>query len=140
MYKVSNGLSPTVFSNIFTQKNSHPYNLQLNSQFSRPLIRSLFYGTESKSYLGPVIWNIFFHYLLYLESGFLSVAYLTVANLARLGISVHCYVSVRCQYLVRLLSSPSAGLQVVTQSTHLSKDSYLQLVLNPHRSEIRSPK
>ena len=27
---------------------------------------------------------------IYLESGFLSVAYLTVANLARLGISVDC--------------------------------------------------
>ena len=46
---------------------------------------------------------IFFQ-LLYLESGFLSVAYLTIANLARLGISVHCQVSVRLQYLVRLLS------------------------------------
>ena len=34
----------------------------------------------------------------------LSVAYLTVANLARLGILVHCQVSVRSQYLVRLLS------------------------------------
>ena len=45
-----------------------------------------------------------FFQLLYLESWFfLSVAYLTVANLARLGISVHCQVSVRSQYLVRLL-------------------------------------
>ena len=35
---------------------------------------------------------------------FLSVAYLKVANLARLEISVHCQVSVRSQYLVRLLS------------------------------------
>ena len=34
----------------------------------------------------------------------LSVDNLTVANLARLGISGHCYVLVRCQYLVRLLS------------------------------------
>ena len=42
--------------------------------------------------------------LLYLESRFLSVAYLTVANLARRGISVHCQVSVRSQYLVRILS------------------------------------
>ena len=32
----------------------------------------------------------FFLLLLYLESVFLSIAYLTVANLARLGISVHC--------------------------------------------------
>ena len=34
----------------------------------------------------------------------LSVAYLTVANLAQLGISVHCLVSVRSQHLARLLS------------------------------------
>ena len=37
-------------------------------------------------------------------------------------------------------SSPSAGLRVVTQSTHLSKECYPQLVSNPHRPEIRSPK
>ena len=58
MYKVSNGLSPPVVSNIFTQRNRHPYKLRLNSQFSRPLVRSVFYGTESISYLGPAIWDI----------------------------------------------------------------------------------
>ena len=31
-----------------------------------------------------------FFFLVYLESGFLSAAYLTVADFARLGISVHC--------------------------------------------------
>ena len=46
----------------------------------------------------------FFYYLLYLKLGFLSIAYLAVANLARLRISVYCQVSVRSQYLVRLLS------------------------------------
>ena len=56
MYKVSNGLSPPIVSNIFTQKYCHPYNLRLNSQFSRPLVRSVLHGTESISYLGPVIW------------------------------------------------------------------------------------
>ena len=55
MYKVSDGY---VVSNIFPQKNSHPYNLRLNSQFSRPLVRSVFHGTESIPYLGPVIWDI----------------------------------------------------------------------------------
>ena len=45
-----------------------------------------------------------FFELLYLESGFLSVAFLTAANLARRGISVYCYVTVRSQYLVKLLS------------------------------------
>ena len=56
MYKVSNGLSPPIVSNIFTQKNCHPYNLR--RLFSRPLVRSVFHGTESISYLGPVIWDI----------------------------------------------------------------------------------
>ena len=32
MHKVSNGLSPLVLSNIFTQENCHLYNLRLNSQ------------------------------------------------------------------------------------------------------------
>ena len=58
MYKVSKGLSAPIVSNIFTQKNCHPYNLRLNSQFSRLLVRSAFHGTKSISYLGPVIWDI----------------------------------------------------------------------------------
>ena len=88
--------------------------------------------------LEKVFFFFFFFQLLYLELGFLSVAYLTVANLARLGISVHF----RSQLgpSIQSDSSPSAGLQVVTQSTHLSKDCYPQLVSNPHRSEIRPPK
>ena len=55
MCKLSNGLSPPIVSNIFTQKNCHPYNLRFNSQFPRPLVRSVFHGTESISFLGPVI-------------------------------------------------------------------------------------
>ena len=46
----------------------------------------------------------FFLVTLFRVGFFLYVAYLTVANLVRLGISVHCYVSVRSQYLVGLLS------------------------------------
>ena len=57
MYKVSNRLSKSVVSNIFIRKNCHPYNLRLNSQFSRPLVRSVFHRTETISYLGPVIWD-----------------------------------------------------------------------------------
>ena len=60
MYKVSNGLSPPVVSNIFKKSNCYPYNLQLNSAFSRPLVRSVFHETESISYLGLVIWDILF--------------------------------------------------------------------------------
>ena len=68
MYKVSNWLSTPLVSNIFRQKNSHPYNLRLNSQFSRPFVRSD--GTESISYLGPAIWDIIpDSYPLFLKSG-----------------------------------------------------------------------
>ena len=58
MYKVCNELSPPLGSNILTQKNSHPYNVRLNSQFSRTLVRSAFHGTKSVSYLGPAIRDI----------------------------------------------------------------------------------
>ena len=50
MCKVSNGLLPPLVRNVFTQKNSHSYNL--------PLVTSVFHGTESISYLGPVTWDI----------------------------------------------------------------------------------
>ena len=55
MYKVSNGLSPLVVSSICTQKNSLPFNLRINSQFSRHFIRSVYHGAETISYLGPVM-------------------------------------------------------------------------------------
>ena len=48
--------------------------------------------------------SVFFFSYFIQSWGFLCVAYRTVANLARLAISVHCQVSVRSQYLVRLLS------------------------------------
>ena len=64
---------------------------------------------------------------------FLSVAYLTVANLAQLG----PLFTVRSRLgPIVLPGSSSAGLQVVTQSTYLLKDCYPQLVLNPHCSKI----
>ena len=57
-----------------------------------------------------------FSYILYLESDFLSVAYLTVTNLVQLGISFS-----QVHY---------TGSQVVIQSIHLLKECYLQLILN----------
>ena len=59
MYKVSNGLSPLLISDISKHKNSHPYNLRHDSQFSRPLVKTLINGTESIYYLRSVICNIF---------------------------------------------------------------------------------
>ena len=42
--------------------------------------------------------------LIYLEPGVQSYAYLTVSDLVRVGISIHCQVSARYQYSIRLLS------------------------------------
>ena len=68
---------------------------QLLSSFHLRLLRKYSYSIK------PFRGSCFFSYFIY-NRVFLSVAYLTVANLARLGIPVHCYVSVR--YIVRLLS------------------------------------
>ena len=65
----------------------------------------------------------YFLYLLFLESSFLPVAYLTVANLARLGIWAYCWFSVRSHYLVRVLSLCWIT-KGHTQSTHQLKDCY----------------
>ena len=35
---------------------NHPYNLRHDSQFSGPLLKTIFHGTENISYLAPMIW------------------------------------------------------------------------------------
>ena len=46
MYKISNGLSTPLMKDIFPI-NKNPYMLRQNSQFSRPRIKTVYYGTES---------------------------------------------------------------------------------------------
>ena len=43
---------------IFKLKDQSQYNLRYNSLFSRPLVKSVYKGTESLSFLGPKIWDI----------------------------------------------------------------------------------
>ena len=45
-------------NNIFKLRAENPYNLKQVSEFSRPMIKSVYHGTESISYLGPKIWDI----------------------------------------------------------------------------------
>ena len=45
-------------SNMFKLKAEHSYNLRQVSEFSRPMVKSVYHGTESISYLGPKIWDI----------------------------------------------------------------------------------
>ena len=84
----------------------------------------------------------FFFYLHYLESDFfypqLTLQYLQ--QLIQPDLESRFIVRSQLDLSIQSGSSPSAGLQVVTQSTHLSKDCYPQLVSNPLCSEIRPPR
>ena len=40
---------------IFKIRNELPYNLRQNAQFSRLFVKSLYYGNEILSYLGPKV-------------------------------------------------------------------------------------
>ena len=58
MFKVSKKLAPPQMQEIFKLKDQPHYNLRYNSLFFRPLVKSVYKGTESLSFLGPKIWNI----------------------------------------------------------------------------------
>ena len=42
----------------FKLKDQPQYNLRYNSLFSKPLVKSVYKGTENLKFLGPKIWNI----------------------------------------------------------------------------------
>ena len=58
MFRFYNGLSPPLMSNMFKLKAENFYNLRQVSEFSRPMVKSGYHGTESISHLGPKIWDI----------------------------------------------------------------------------------
>ena len=58
MFKVSNGLSPVLMNDIFKRRGEQTYNLRKHSQFYRPKVNCVYNGTESVSFLGPIIWNL----------------------------------------------------------------------------------
>ena len=58
MFRFDNGLSPPLMSNIFKLRAENFYNLRQVSEFSRPMVKSVYHGTESISYLEPKIYNI----------------------------------------------------------------------------------
>ena len=57
MNKVENGLSPVVFSEIFSIRHQKRLNLRQNLDFAVPSIKSFSHGFESLLYLGPKIWE-----------------------------------------------------------------------------------
>ena len=58
MFKSYKGLSPPIMDNVFKLRTENPYSLRQVSEFSRPIVKTVYHGTESLSYLGPKIWDI----------------------------------------------------------------------------------
>ena len=56
MFKVNNGLSPVLMNDIF-KLTVNKHNLRKLSRFYRPKVNSVYNGTESLSFLGPIIWD-----------------------------------------------------------------------------------
>ena len=58
MFKVSKGICPINFSNIFNTRPTLNYNLRQVPEFRTPQVNSVYNGTESISFLGPKIWDM----------------------------------------------------------------------------------
>ena len=44
--------------NVFRLRTDNPYNLRQAFEFSRPIVKTIYHGSESISYLGPKIWDM----------------------------------------------------------------------------------
>ena len=58
MFKVSKNLAPPQMYKIFKLKDQPHSNLRYNYLFFRPLVKSVYKGAESLSFLRPKIWDI----------------------------------------------------------------------------------
>ena len=50
MFRFYNGLSPPLTNKILKLRTENPYNVRHFSQFTRPVVKSVYHGTESISY------------------------------------------------------------------------------------------
>ena len=58
MFRVSRNISLAIMNEIFKQKDNSRYNLRQISEFSRPLVKSVYDGSEIVLSLGPKIWDM----------------------------------------------------------------------------------
>ena len=54
--------------NILKLRTENPYNLRHVSEFSKPMVKSVYHRTESISYLEPKIWDILPEKLKHIEN------------------------------------------------------------------------
>ena len=57
MFKVKNNVAPEIMKELFAPKMS-PYDLRNIDSFKRRRVNTVWYGTESVSYLDPEIWDL----------------------------------------------------------------------------------
>ena len=57
MYKVKHNISPKFIIEIFPQSDKG-YNLRNTSDFKRPAVNTVFWGSETLRYIGPIIWDL----------------------------------------------------------------------------------
>ena len=68
MFQVSRGLSPEIVNELFKFREQIPYELIRRPQFQIPWVHSVFTGTESLTFLGPMIWALLSNEMKQLES------------------------------------------------------------------------
>ena len=56
MFKIKNNITPEIVRDIFNERKGP--SLRSNSTFSKPCVNSVYNGTDSLRYFGPVVWNI----------------------------------------------------------------------------------
>ena len=57
MYRVKHRIAPKIICELFNEANV-PYNLRRDVSFRSYNVKTVLYGTETLSYLGPKIWNL----------------------------------------------------------------------------------
>ena len=57
MFRFYNELSPPLMNSILNLRAENRYNLKHVTEFSRSIVKSVYYGTEITSYLAPKIWD-----------------------------------------------------------------------------------
>ena len=57
MYRVKHRIAPKIICELFNEANV-PYNLRQDVSFRSYNVKTVLYGTETLSYLGPKIWNL----------------------------------------------------------------------------------
>ena len=58
IFKVKMGISPIIMKEIFNFSDNNNYNLRSGTHLSRPIVHTIYYGTESITNLGTKIWEL----------------------------------------------------------------------------------